>query len=142
MTVYVMVGLPGSGKSTWITQHSNAAVVCPDAIRAEWYGDAIIQGDGAAVFQEAYKRVDAALAKGQDVIFDATNTTQLARRSIINNTHAQRYVAVFMDTPLSVCKIRNAQRDRHVPNNIIERMAHKLTKPTIKEDFNEVITVS
>ena len=139
MTLYTMVGLPASGKSTFAANHPECIVVCPDEIRARLYGDASIQGNGAQVFSIAFKHINQALAAGHDVIFDATNTKRRYRKAIFKNAPSAYHVAVYLKTPLEVCKERNAKRERVVPNEVIERMAVYLNPPTIEEGFKEII---
>ena len=45
-TLYMMVGLPASGKSTYaklLAEEVDGIIVSSDAIRKEWYGDENIQ---------------------------------------------------------------------------------------------------
>jgi predicted kinase len=49
--------------------------------------------------------------------------------------------AIFFDVPLEVCRERNRGRRRVVPEDVLERMAAKLTPPTIEEGFSAVAVV-
>jgi predicted kinase len=49
--------------------------------------------------------------------------------------------AVFFDVPLTVCRERNAGRDRIVPEDALEKMAAKLVAPTEDEGFVKVTVV-
>lgn len=142
MKLYTMVGLPGAGKSTFTKAHADCAIICPDEIRAELYGDASIQGDGAKVFAIAFARINAALANGYDVIFDATNITRKARKTVFVKVKNVEHIAVFVNTPLNVCLARNAKRDRKVPNNIIYGMAKKMVAPSVDEGFSKIIQIN
>jgi len=139
MKLYVMVGIPGSGKSTFTKQHPECEVICPDTIRKEIYGDESVQENGYKIFKIAYDRTQLALENGKDVIFDATNTTKRSR-SNFKNFNAER-IAVYMDTDIEICKTRNAQRERKVPEEVIDNMAKKITIPSIEEGFNKVIFI-
>ena len=136
-TLYTMVGLPASGKSTYTEAHKECIVISTDAIREELLGSAENQERGAEVFAEAHRRVAQALAEGHDVIIDATNVTRKARKQWI--AHKARHVAVYVATDKEECKRRNAQRQRHVPTDVIDRMSQRLTIPTEDEGFDEVI---
>ena len=135
---YTLIGLPGSGKSTWAAQHKDCVIICPDSIRAEFYGHESIQGDGQKIFEIAFSRINAALANGQDVIFDATNTQRKYRKSIFKNVPDAYHVAILFDVSIDTCKQRNAARARKVPETVIDRMARKLVRPSLDEGFKEI----
>lgn len=138
--LYTMCGLPGAGKSTFTKKHGECVVVSSDAIRAELYGSEEEQGDGAKVFAILNKRVAEALADGHDVIYDATNVTRKGRRAIIKRFDAV-HVCVFINTSKDECIRRNANRTRHVPVEVIEKMAERLAVPTIAEGFSKIIEI-
>ena len=59
--LYVMMGLPASGKSTFAKQlkdtlMSNTVIISSDSIRKEWYGSESIQGNPNKLFEEMRKR--------------------------------------------------------------------------------------
>lgn len=136
--LYVLVGLPGSGKSTFAAAHPDMAVICLDTIRGELYGDENIQGNGAEVVRIAYERIHKLLAEGHDVIYDACNVRPKYREQIIKEFDCDK-IAVVMDTPKEICHQRNAARARVVPGNVIDRMAAAYVAPSIEEGFTEVI---
>lgn len=71
---------------------------------------------------------------------DATNITRRERRAYIRM--AQVYdcsvEAVFFDTPVEICKARNAARARVVPEWVIDAMATRIARPTVQEGFATV----
>ena len=142
MTLYTMIGLPGSGKSTFASNHPECVVVSTDAIRGELFGDENEQKNGKLVFDVAYARLAQAVEVGQDAIFDATNLQRKYRKKIFQMFPKAYHVAVFVNTPVDVCKERNAKRDRVVPEMVIDRMASSLNAPTIAEGFKEIIEIS
>lgn len=142
MTLYTMIGLPGSGKSTFASNHPECIVVSTDAIRGELFGDESEQKDGKLVFDVAYARLAQAVEAGQDAIFDATNLQRKYRKKIFQMFPKAYHVAVFVNTPVDVCKERNAKRDRVVPEMVIDRMASSLNPPTIAEGFKKIIEIS
>lgn len=140
------MGIPGCGKSTYSAQHKNelgedVTIVSTDSIRASLYGDTSMQGDSGAVFAQAYKEAEAALRHGGTVYFDATNITSKDRRELLQrlSPYAGKCVALYFHIPLEVCKRRNQQRDRVVPESVLERMQRRLEKPTIEEGFSSVV---
>ena len=103
-TAVVLVGAPGSGKSTW-----------------------------------AKERL------GNNLFFDATNTTVKERRTLIAfaHVHDTPIAAIHFDTPLEVCLQRNQGRldGRLVPSDIIKAMVERLVVPTLSEGFIRVETI-
>lgn len=132
-TLYTMVGLPASGKSTYTEAHKECVVVSTDIIREKLLDGAENQNESAKIFAEAHRRVAQALAEEHDVIIDATNVTRKARKQW--TAHKARHVA----TDKEECKKRNTQRQRHVPTDVIDSIEQCMIVPTVDEGFEEVI---
>lgn len=139
--LYTMVGLPGSGKSTWAGARSDCVVVSSDAIRGELFGDEREQRDGALVFETAYQRIAEALNEGRTVIFDATNLKRRSRAEIFRRFPDAEHIAVYINTPFPLCKERNKNRARQVPVSVIRRMFYQLESPTKEEGFSQIIEI-
>ena len=137
--LYTMVGLPGSGKSTFTKNHTECVVISTDAIRAELFGSEECRENGSLVFKIAFKRIREALEQGCDVIFDATNVSRKARKCVfqLNAEH----IAVFVNTDVEECKRRNEQRERKVSEFVMDKIASLLVDPTIEEGFEKVIVL-
>ena len=143
--LYVMMGLPASGKSTFadeIATSQNATIISSDAIRKEWYGDENIQGNPAKIFEEMRKRTVSVLENGRSVIYDATNLT-LKSRSFLRNyspllkiRHKIKINGVLCVTPFDVCCERNSKRERVVPMEAMNRMLKSFTPPMFSEGFD------
>lgn len=131
--VVVMVGAPGSGKSTRakiLMKGGKYKIVSFDEIRKEWYGDISIQGDSKAVVEEGYKRAKDYLDKNYHVIFDATNTIKRYKAVRRFREYGATVVrAVYMNTSLEVCLERNkVRKDRNtpVPELVVKKMYRRL----------------
>ena len=146
--LFIMCGIPGSGKTTEANRLGNVsgrpfAVLSADDVRADLYGDSSVQGDGNLVFTILDQRVHEALCDGKDVYYDCTSVRAKGRRSVVRRFHeAESVSVVWLDTPLDVCIARNAARSRHVPNEVILGMAKKFQKPSVDEGFAEIIRVT
>ena len=137
-TLYTLIGLPASGKSTFSLAHPECVVVSSDKIREELFGNAEIQKNPRLVFQTAHKRIEKALTENKDVIFDATNLTIKDRKGIFNHKNC-KHIAIYFNANVENCVERDSKRNRIVSADVIRDMAKRLTKPTIEEGFNEII---
>ena len=140
MRIVVLVGLPGSGKSTWLTQ-IGAGGLSSDAVRRLLADDETDQTIHLYVFQTLRYLLEQRLAIGRPVTYiDATNLTPDERRPYVEIGRAWRceVEAVFFDVPLEVCRQRNALRHRVVPADALEMMAAKLVPPSLEEGFSRI----
>lgn len=135
----VMCGLPGSGKSTIAKTLSNYVIISTDTIRAEFYGDESIQGDGAKVFMTAYKRIVENLRNQKNVVFDATNLHPKGRKALLKFVKSKvdvNCIVFAVEVDFQECLRRNAKRDRVVPEDVMHRMNRTYLYPTEKEGWD------
>lgn len=140
----LLVGLPGSGKSTWAAAQG-LPVLSSDAIRLMLADDETDQTIHGRVFATLRFLLRQRLALCRPVTcVDATSLTPRERRPWIEIARAYDcdIEAVFFDLPLDVCAARNAARGRVVPQDVIEKMAAKLIPPSLDEGFARVTAVA
>lgn len=137
----MLVGLPGSGKSTYIEKYyANTNVHSSDAIREELSGDVNNQDINQQVFELLHKRVKEDLRNGIDTIYDATNISWRRRKAFLAElTKIPCYkCCVLMATPFEVCVDRQYNRDRQVPYQVIERMYKNFDIPWYNEGWDDI----
>ena len=145
MKTFIMcIGLPGWGKSTWCMQQENlygTVSISTDKIREELYGSESEQGDPNKVFKIAKDRVVNSFEIFDTVILDATNIEKKHRmhfiKAIKQSVKDVVVRAVWFAIPVDVCKERNRQRDRVVPEYVIDKMYKLFAPPGKEEGFDE-----
>ena len=139
--VVVLVGIAGSGKSTWAKQ----SVLSSDEIRRLLRDDPTDQSIHRIVFKTMRDLLRRRLDLGMPVTYiDATNLTRRERRPYIKiaSSYGCEAEAIFFDTPLEICLERNRARQRNVPEEVLRMMAAKLQIPSTGEGFATVVVIS
>jgi predicted kinase len=141
--IIVMVGLPGSGKSTWLERRGVNAV-SSDWVRLVLADDMTIQTIHPRVFQTLRYLLRHRLAIGRpETYMDATHLTPEERRPYIDlaKWYGCDAEAVFFNVPLDICQERNRRRQRIVPEEAMEAMAARLKPPSPDEGFARITIV-
>lgn len=139
----MLIGLPGSGKSTWaekyMTENSNTVIISSDEMRKELFNDESSQEDNNRVFYEMEVRTLNHLNNGVNVIYDATNVVRKRRKTFLDKlpTWVIKEAHVIW-APLEVCIERDSSRDRTVGKAVIWRMVKSYQPPFFDEGFNRI----
>lgn len=149
--LYVMVGIPASGKSTWIEQHLPPSVVRIrlDRLRRKAYGRYPLQLEKPkedAIWHEAERSLMKAIQERHDVVVDSMALTRDWRLRIgkvaadVGEGHLER-ILVFLDTPLEVALSRNRGGEKQVLDDVVREMARHLQPPSVEEGFDRLVIV-
>lgn len=137
----MVVGLPGSGKSTYVEQnYSGYSIHSSDAIREELSGDVNNQEINTKVFNTLHKRVKDDLIKGKSAVYDATNISWKRRKAFLQEISSLICFkkCLIIVTPFEVCCTRNQSRERTVPDSVIERMYKNFDIPWYNEGWDDI----
>jgi predicted kinase len=150
---YMMIGVPGSGKSTWIRNNNSEGMIVVSS-------DTYIENQAVSLnktYSEIFnKHIKAAnththnVAKqafelNLDVIWDQTNVTRKIRAgklAMVPN-HYEKIAVVFATPEHQELQKRLADRPgKIIPQNIVMAMISSLEQPSLDECFDKIITVA
>ena len=132
LSLVVLVGVTGSGKSTFAAAHFKPTeVISSDFCRGLVADDENDQSATPAAFEVLRFIVGHRLKAGRLTVVDATNVQPEARRNLV--LLAREYdvlpVAIVLDLPEKLCAERNAQRpDRDFGPHVIRRQRQQLRR--------------
>ena len=143
----VLVGVSAAGKSSWARARYRAAeVVASDDLRA-------VVGSGPHdldASKDAFELLDLIVAgrlrRGLTTVVDTLGleTDRRLGYLALARRHHLPAVAVIMDTPPRLCRLRNAGRDRPVPARVLDEQLRRLgavSASVAEEGWDEVLTV-
>ena len=146
---YQLVGVPGSGKSTWIKNQDWALGLT--VVSTDNFVDDYAKKQGktySEVFDEYMPTAVDLMAKvvvharehGHDVIWDQTSTTVKSRKRKFNMLPNYEHIAVVFKTPeKEELERRLASRPgKNIPDHVMRSMIENFDMPTEEEGFKEI----
>ena len=131
-TIVIMMGLQGSGKSTFYSKHLSA-----DYVR--------VNLDTLKTRHQESLQIEECLMEGKNFVIDNTNPTMADRARYITLAKENGYhvIGYFMESKIKDCIARNALREgkARVPNTAIAATSNKLEIPSYEEGFDELYFV-
>lgn len=134
--VWMMCGLPLSGKDTWIAGHGEGRpVISLDDIRQE-YGISPRKSSSKAA-HIAIERAKQLLRRKEPFIWSATNLMQETRQRLCGlfSGYGARVRLVYLEVPYRELLRRNEKRERYVPVKVLEQMIDRLEMPASWEGY-------
>lgn len=144
--LYLMCGVPGAGKSTFLKNHikeENSTIISRDAIRFS-----IVKSDEDyfshedEVLEIFWKQINESLAAGKDTFVDQTSLTPRARKWLLQHVEGYTYAnLIWIDESLETCLERNERRRgtrAYVPRGVIRRMYNQFVEPSLDEGFDYI----
>ena len=149
-TLYITVGLPGSGRSTYVKnfiKDKEIEYLSSDSLRAVYGKSEEDQTVTPLVFGHIKRKVDEFLKDGKNVLVDATSVNRKERSDYINTAkkYGAKVVAIVfkMDRQglIDRNKKRGEQGGRVVPDWVIDKMLNKFEEPSYDEGIDVMIYV-
>ena len=149
--LYMLVGVPGSGKSTWIRSRNHDAVIASTDDKIE--AAAAAQGlTYDAVFESEFKAANAALREDvkqavkdqRDIIWDQTNLTAKSRRSKLGQVpKSYARIALYFPTPdgEELARRLASRAGKTIPVHVMASMIASLEPPVPSEGFDAIYQV-
>jgi len=143
--MYLMVGAPGVGKSTYIKNHiqDGEHIISRDVIR---YGLLTDEDDYFAkekeVYAELINQINQAIEEDATFYVDQTSLNRKSRKGLLSklNHRPDTIIAIYLKSSLSKILSQNALRSGRafVPETAVINMYSVLEEPTFNEDFDEI----
>jgi predicted kinase len=152
---YILVGLPGSGKSSYLSNELRDVVEIAFVYSTDDYIEMVASEQGktyndvfsSKLMKEAEKylekRLKKAIEKRQDIIWDQTNLGQKKRQKIIQKlkgTHILRciYFPITLED-FNEWQDRLENREgKKISRKIIMQMVESMNVPELEEGYNEI----
>lgn len=146
---YQLIGVPGSGKSTWISNQDwakDCVVVSTDNFveayakeQGKTYSEVFNDYMPTAVNLMADQVIEARNA-GKDIIWDQTSTTVKSRLRKFNMLPTYEHIAVVFKTPEKEELARRlaSRPGKNIPANVMRSMINNFDMPTEDEGFKEI----
>lgn len=133
LSLVVLIGATGSGKSTFAARHFKPTeVLSSDFCRALVSDDENDQSATTDAFDVLHYIAGKRLAAGRRTVVDATSVQSESRKQLIAlaREHDVLPIAIVLDVPEQVCAERNARRpDRAaLPRHVIQRHQRELRR--------------
>lgn len=149
--LYVLVGVPGSGKSTWIGHQKfdwDTTVIVSTDNYVEQYARSVgktysevFKDYMPTAVEKMAKAASEAFKSNKTVIWDQTSTSVKTRARKLRMTpkHYTK-VAVVFKTPSAEQHAKMLDRPgKNIPDEIVQDMINRFEYPTVSEGFDQII---
>ena len=149
--LYVLVGVPGSGKSTWVKNQNwmnDCVYVSTDEFVEDYAKECgltyseVFDDYMPRALELMVERVLWAKSLGKDIIWDQTSTTIKARAKKLRMLPDYYAIAVVFKTPQSAELQRRltSRRGKIIPQEVVDNMCLQLINepPSSEEGFMEI----
>ncbi len=152
----MLVGVPGSGKSTWLSNNNYHTLPNVMILSTDAYIETVAADEGktySEVFRDVIKQaemhlyhcLDVAIKHKMDIIWDQTNLTRKTRMNKLRHIPWDYYrIALVFPTPEPKTHTAwlnsDARAGKTIPDAIMHSMIENFEHPTMGEGFNAIRT--
>ena len=146
---YQLIGVPGSGKSTWVSNQDWSSGCC--IVSTDYWVEEEAKRQGktySEVFVDYMPRavelmaanVISAREMGNDIIWDQTSVNVKSRKKKFNMLPDYEHIAVVFKTPEHTELMRRLMNrpGKEIPDHVIASMIASFEMPTEEEGFKEI----
>ena len=144
-TCYQLVGVPGSGKTTWV-ESKDCAYISTDAFverfarrMGKTYSEVfdVVMPRCIRLMMRAVRK---AQAEGKDVIWDQTSTSVVSRIRKFSALPEYEHIAVVFQTPdgAELARRLSSRPGKNIPDSVMKSMIYSFEMPTEEEGFVEI----
>lgn len=150
----MLCGLPGSGKSTWLSSfEGDYTVLSTDDIveqmaheQGKTYSQ-IWQSSIKEATSKMYTQFKEAIDNGRNIVWDQTNTTSKKRRDVLKKMPSEyTCVAVIFNPSMDEIRKRIKKRadevGKIIPEFVLLNMKKSFEMPTEAEGFHHIVEVN
>lgn len=148
--IILLVGLPGTGKTTFISQlnsNGNYIVVSSDAVlerialeKGTTYDD-VWKTHVKYAENEFWSSLEACYREGKNAIVDRTNLSLKPRRRILEMFKGYKKIAFFFDIPKDHSERLKNRPGKTIPDNVMNMMKNSYVQPSYDEGFDNIIQI-
>lgn len=149
--LYVLVGVPGAGKSTWVASQewSNTVFISTDKFVDEYalevgktYSEVFDSYMPTAIKRMTNEVIEARKA-GKDIVWDQTSTSRGARARKLNMLKEYEAIAVVFKTPdqEELAKRLASRPGKNIPDYVMKQMINNFSIPSEDEGFNKIMVI-
>ena len=146
---YQLVGVPGSGKSTWFRNQewTDGCYYISTDKHVEAYAEAhgktyseVFEDYMPTAVENMVEEVIRARDAGIDIIWDQTSTTVASRLKKFRMLPDYEHIAVVFETPsrIELKRRLDSRPGKEIPEAVIEGMLASFEMPTEEEGFKEI----
>ena len=146
---YQLIGVPGSGKSTWVKNQDwakDCVVVSTDEFVEDYAKE--VGSTYNEVFEDYMptavklmtEKVERAREAGKDIIWDQTSMSIKSRKRKFQMLRDYEHIAVLFKTPepFELERRLNSRPGKNIPDHVMKSMIKSFDIPTVEEGFKEV----